>query len=139
MAIVLFFSLSPWQKARANVMANLSNLNKLYLIQGFSLLLKMDRLKYWSWWLYFWQEISVDVISCFVEIFLRKEKGKYTVTLINRSYLIQPRIQHKVGQDFRITPYINYAYIHCLKKTKDRTILSLWDFSYLCSEFYGHD
>ena len=30
----------------------------------------------------------------------------------------------KWGQDFRITPYINYAYIHCLKKTKDRTILS---------------
>ena len=42
-------------------------------------------------------------------------------------------------QDFRITRYINYAYIHCLKKTKDRTILSLWDFSYLCSEFYGLD
>ena len=28
--------------------------------------------------------------------FLRKEKGKYTVTLINRSYLILPRIQRKV-------------------------------------------
>ena len=27
---------------------------------------------------------------------MRKEKGKYTVTLINRSYLILPRIQHKV-------------------------------------------
>ena len=27
-------------------------------------------------------------------------------------------------QDFRITPYINYACVHCLKKTKDRTILS---------------
>ena len=27
---------------------------------------------------------------------LRKEKGKYTVTLINRSYLILPHIQHKV-------------------------------------------
>ena len=25
-----------------------------------------------------------------------------------------------VRQDFRITPYINYAYIHYLKKTKDR-------------------
>ena len=25
-------------------------------------------------------------------------------------------------QDFRITPYINYAYIHCLKKTKDRSL-----------------
>ena len=33
-------------------------------------------------------------------------------------------------QDFRITPYINYAYIYCLNKTKDRTKLSLWDFSY---------
>ena len=29
-----------------------------------------------------------------------------------------------VWQDFRITPYINYACVHCLKKTKDRTILS---------------
>ena len=29
-------------------------------------------------------------------------------------------------QDFRITPYINYAYIYCLNKTKDRTKLSLW-------------
>ena len=28
--------------------------------------------------------------------FFEKEKGKYTVTLINRSYLILPRIQHKV-------------------------------------------
>ena len=28
--------------------------------------------------------------------FFRKEKGKYTVILINRCYLIWPRIQHKV-------------------------------------------
>ena len=28
--------------------------------------------------------------------FFAKEKGKYTVTLINRSYLILPRIQNKV-------------------------------------------
>ena len=28
--------------------------------------------------------------------FFVKEKGKYTVTLINRSYLILPCIQHKV-------------------------------------------
>ena len=35
------------------------------------------------------------------------------------------RIQKKFPwQDFRITPYINYACVHCLKKTKDRTILS---------------
>ena len=27
-------------------------------------------------------------------------------------------------QDFRITPYINYACVHRLKKIKDRTILS---------------
>ena len=27
-------------------------------------------------------------------------------------------------QDFRITPYINYAYIHCLKKTKDGIIVA---------------
>ena len=38
-------------------------------------------------------------------------------------------LKNKARQDFHITPYINYAYIHCLKKTKDRTILSLWDFS----------
>ena len=41
-----------------------------------------------------WKGISVDVISCFVEIFWRKEKGKYTVTLINGSYFILPCIQH---------------------------------------------
>ena len=28
--------------------------------------------------------------------FFRKEKGKYTVTLINRCSLFLPRIQHKV-------------------------------------------
>ena len=43
-----------------------------------------------------WLENSVDVISCFVETFLRKEKGTYRVTSINRSYLILRRIQHKV-------------------------------------------
>ena len=31
-----------------------------------------------------------------LRFFLQKETGKYTVTLINRSYLILPRIQHKV-------------------------------------------
>ena len=31
-----------------------------------------------------------------LRFFAKKEKGKYTVTLINRSYLILPRIQHKV-------------------------------------------
>ena len=41
----------------------------------------------------------------------------------------------KQRQDFRTTPYINYAYIHCLKKTKDRTILSLWDFGYCFRNF----
>ena len=39
------FHYPQWQNARANVMAN--------LIQGFSLQLKMDRLKYGSWWPYF--------------------------------------------------------------------------------------
>ena len=39
-------------------------------------------------------------------------------------------------QDFRITPYINYAHIYCLKKTKDRTKLSLWDFSYYFQIFW---
>ena len=42
----------------------------------------------------------------------------------------------KKWQDSRITPDINYAYIHCLKKTKDRTILSLWDFSYCFRIFF---
>ena len=32
-----------------------------------------------------------------LRFFLRKEKGKYTVPLINRSYLILPHIQHKVA------------------------------------------
>ena len=36
---------------------------------------------------------------------------------------------------FPYNPHINYAYIHCLKKTKDRTILSLWDFSYCFRNF----
>ena len=31
-----------------------------------------------------------------LRLFCRTEKGKYTVTLINRSYLILPGIQHKV-------------------------------------------
>ena len=45
MTITLFFSLPQWQSARANVMANQQAwLN--YLIQGFPLQLKMDRLKY---------------------------------------------------------------------------------------------
>ena len=41
----------------------------------------------------------------------------------------------KRRQDFRITPYINYAYIYCWKKTKERTILRLWDFSYYHKNF----
>ena len=49
------FHYPQWQNARANVMANLSKLNNIiyYQIQGFSLQQKMDRLKYWSWRLYF--------------------------------------------------------------------------------------
>ena len=39
-------------------------------------------------------------------------------------YLTYKKPSNRFEQDFRITPYINYAYIHCLKKTKDRTILS---------------
>ena len=31
-----------------------------------------------------------------LRLFCRTEKGKYTVTLINRSYLILPRIKYKV-------------------------------------------
>ena len=71
-----------------------------YLIQGFSLQLKIDRLKYLSWWLYFSSRREPSVLKtgrigdfrrCYIVLcwdFLRKEKGKYTVTLINRRYLI---------------------------------------------------
>ena len=90
-------------------MANLSNLNKLPYTRVFVAaengavelleLVALFPLKTRTFSAKNWQEISVDFILCFVEIFLRKEKGKYTVTLINRSYLILPilpRIQHKV-------------------------------------------
>ena len=32
-----------------------------------------------------------------LRFFAKKKKEKYTATLINRSYLILPRIQHKVA------------------------------------------
>ena len=53
---------------------------------------------------------TVVVIKwCFIRrVFL---KNKFFIALISK-------------ENIRITPYINYAYIHCLKKTKDRTILS---------------
>ena len=95
-----------WQNAGANVMANLSNLNKLPNARVFVAaengsvevfeLVALFHLKTGTFSTKNWLEISVDVISCFVEIFLRKEKRKYRVTSINRSYLILPRIQHKV-------------------------------------------
>ena len=55
-----------------------------FLIQGFLLQLKMIC----------WSTVRSYIVLCWD--FLRKEKGKYTVTLINGSYLILPRIQHKV-------------------------------------------
>ena len=86
--------------------ANLSNLNKLPNTSAFVAaengsvevleLVALFQLKTGTFSAKNWLEISVDVISCFVETFLRKEKGKYRVTSINRSYLILPRIQHKV-------------------------------------------
>ena len=79
-------------------MANLSNLNKLPIIQGFSLQLKMDRLKYRIAELvalFLLMTGTFSVIKSWRFSF-RKGKGKYTVTLINRCYLILPRIQHKV-------------------------------------------
>ena len=36
------------------------------------------------------------VKEAFLSFFFGKEKGKYTITLINRSSLISIRIQHKV-------------------------------------------
>ena len=47
------FPYPQWQKARANVMTKVFQTWINYLIQGFSLQLKMGRLKCWSWWLYF--------------------------------------------------------------------------------------
>ena len=62
---------------------------------------------------------------------LKRTRGtEQSEKLINLDPHLRP---HR--QDFRITQYINYAYIHCLKKTKDRTILSLWDFSYCFRNF----
>ena len=91
------------QNARANVTANLSNLNKLF-----------NTSCSWKWigWstgvggfispqdgnLQCWKLVG-DFRRCYIVLcwdFLRKEKGKYTVTLINRSYLILPHIQQKV-------------------------------------------
>ena len=38
-------------------------------------------------------------------------------------YLSMKKVnQLNIWQDFRITPYINYACVHCLKKTKDRNM-----------------
>ena len=79
------FHYPQWQKARANVMANLSNLNELPKTRV-SLQLKMDRLKYWSWWLYFSSRREPSVLKTgrkFPYIlyrallrFLGKRKGK---------------------------------------------------------------
>ena len=68
---------------------------------------------------------SVVLILCFVSMIFRVRRNDRSARIVKK----------KTGQDFRITPYINYAYIHCLKKTKDRTILSLWDFSYCFRNF----
>ena len=69
----------------------------------------MDRLKYWSFlWPYFSSRREPSVLKtgrrfpsmlyrALLGILFRKEKSKYTVTLINRCNLILPRIQHKVG------------------------------------------
>ena len=85
-------------------MAHLSDLNKLPNTRVFVVaengsvevleLVALFLLKTGTFTAKNWKGISVDVISCFVEIFWRKEKGKYTVTLINGSYFILPCIQH---------------------------------------------
>ena len=44
------------------------------------------------------QHLVSDFCRCYIALlrFFGKEKGKNTVTLLNRSFLILPRIQHKV-------------------------------------------
>ena len=87
----LFYSFHypQWKTARANVMASLTSLNKLP-ITGVFVAAEMDRLKYWSWWLYFSSrreplvlKTGRDFRRCCILLFSRKEKGKYTVTLID--------------------------------------------------------
>ena len=89
--IVLFFLLSPMVNARANVMANLSNVTKLPNTRVFDISPQDGNLQY--------LKLVGDFRRCYIVLccdFLRKEKGKYKVTLIKISYLILFRIQHKV-------------------------------------------
>ena len=108
MKIVLFFSLSPMAKClcECDCKSFFKNLNKwpntsvfvaaengsVELVELVALfLLKTGTLSA--------KKLVEDFHRCYILLcwdFLRKEKGKYTVTLINRSYLILPGIQHKV-------------------------------------------
>ena len=87
------FHYPQWKTARANVTANLRSLNKLPNTRVFVAaengsvevleLVALILLKTETFGAKNWKEISVDAISCFVEIFSPNEKGKYTVTLID--------------------------------------------------------
>ena len=103
----LFFSLSPIANCLCECDSKSTTSLKNYLIQGFSLQLKIDRLKYWNWLLCGSSRREPSVLKtgrrlcrCYILLcwdFFLKEKGKYIVTLVNRSSLILPRIQHKVA------------------------------------------
>ena len=88
MTIVSYsFYYPQWQNARANVMANLAKLNKLpntrvfVAVENGSVevleLVALFLLKTGTFSAKNWQEITVDVISCFVEIFCEK-RGENT-------------------------------------------------------------
>ena len=78
------FHYPQWQNARANVMANLSNLNKLPNARVFVTaenrsvevleLVALFLLKTGTFSAKNWYGISVHVISCFVEIFCEKRR-----------------------------------------------------------------
>ena len=83
MTTVLFFSLSQRQTARATVTANLTSLNELPNTRVFIAaengsvevleLVPLFLLKMGIFNAKNWTEISVNALSCFVELFLKRE------------------------------------------------------------------
>ena len=78
-----------------------------YLIQGFSLQLKMDRLKYWSWWLYFSSRREPSVLKtgrifrrCYIllfwDFFFSKREEQIHSNFDKQMFIHLSRIQHKV-------------------------------------------
>ena len=151
-------------------------------MRGFLLQLKMDLLKYWSWWLYIFSrrellalksgrrfpgKISVDFISCFVEIFAKRE-GKVQsnfdkqklfhfapysalscssciANCIRRRFLITQflateSLSKNTLADRRQSARSFPLFVRQLSQMCQHGILRLTDLtSYLCTEFYGHD